>query len=162
MTSSLCRRRTLHVIDIENLIGASGAAPATLRSTAERLHEAIPRSPGDHEIVGSGPRLLLAAAAAWPSARHLLGPGPSGPDRALVNVLRDEQVGQRFDHVVIASGDGEFAPVAAMLASQGVRVTVVARRGSLSRRLQIAAGEVRYLRLDPLAPVLLIARRQAA
>jgi hypothetical protein len=159
---SICKRRTLRVIDIENLIGTSSAAPATLRATAHKLHEVAPRSPGDHEIVGAGPRLLLAAAEVWPGARYLLGRGLSGTDRALSEVLYREQIAQRFDYVVIASGDGRFAQVAAMLAGEGCRVTVVARRGCLSRRLQLAASEIRYLRLTPVAPVVPIALRRAA
>jgi hypothetical protein len=162
MTSSISKHRALRVVDVENLVGASRATPATLRATATKLHRIAPRSPRDHEIVGTDPRLLLAAATAWPGARYLLGRGPSGADRELAQVLHDERIEQRFDHVVIASGDGQFAPVAAMLASQGCRVTVIARRGCLSRRLQLAAGEVRYLHLAPLAPVSPAARRWAA
>ena len=41
---------------------------------------------------------------------------------------------------MIASGDAIFAMPAAELARRGVSVAVVARRGSLARRLQLAAG----------------------
>jgi hypothetical protein len=87
-----------------------------------------------------------------PSARHILGRGISGADRALVDVLHQEHVAERFVEVVIVSGDGIFADVAAELGQQGVVVTVVARQGSLSARLRLAA--TRIVLLPDFAPPL--------
>jgi hypothetical protein len=47
--------------------------------------------------------------------------------------------------LVIGSGDHLFAEEAARLATQGVWVTVVSRRRSLSPRLALAAREVIFL-----------------
>ena len=71
-----------------------------------------------------------------------MGRGINGADHALIEVLSEERMPQRFNAVVIASGDGIFASVAADLAAAGLEVTVVAREGHLSARLRLAAQRV--------------------
>jgi hypothetical protein len=68
--------------------------------------------------------------------------GPDGADLALLDVIVGESVEERFSGVVIASGDGRFADEAARLGSLGIVVTVVSTRRSLSRRLELAAGQL--------------------
>lgn len=48
----------------------------------------------------------------------------------------------RFAEVVVGSGDGLFTDAVAHLGSQGIDVTVVSNRRSLSRRLELAAKHV--------------------
>ena len=55
---------------------------------------------------------------------------------------------ERYDEVVLASGDGIFADRVADLAGRGVPVTVVSRPGSLSHRLRLAATEVLPFEID--------------
>ena len=61
------------------------------------------------------------------------------------NKLETENVAARFDRVVIASGDQIFAEHAARLHREGVKVTVVTRRESLSNRLKLATRDQRFL-----------------
>ena len=90
--------------------------------------------------------------------------GPDGADFELISVLETDHLAARFECVVIASGDGRFADVAAALAAQGCHVIVIARPDSISMRLRLAASEVRYLWTDPVAKraIVLPARRRAA
>ena len=67
--------------------------------------------------------------------------GPDGADLALLDILRHENVAQRFTHVAIGSGDHRFAEDATRLAALGVWVTVASRKRSLSQRLAVAACE---------------------
>ena len=99
----------------------------------------------DQVEVASSHLTLLNAALGWPHARYRVRSGPDGADLALLDVLRHENVATRFTHVAIGSGDHLFAEVAAHLAAQGVWVTVVSRRRSLSPRLALAAREVIFL-----------------
>ena len=69
----------------------------------------------------------------------------SRADLALLDILRHENVAQRFTHVAIGSGDHLFAEDATRLAALGVWVTVVSRQRSLSQRLAVAACEVIFL-----------------
>jgi hypothetical protein len=111
----------------------------------------------DQVEVASSHLTLLNAALGWPHAHYRVRSGPDGADQALLDVLQHENVASRFTHVAIGSGDHLFAEEAAHLAAQGVWVTVVSRRHSLSRRLALAARQVIFL--DTLAEAALCARR---
>jgi hypothetical protein len=151
----LCRRvsdmlkmshsRALHVVDIENLTGLPRPALADVVA----CHEAYRPLIRDHDlvVVACNHGAFLAAAWGWPDARWLVRSGENGADHALLDVLIYERVEQRFETVVVASGDGVFADTVARLGGLGVTVTVVARPGSLSRRLRMAARHV--LTLSP-------------
>jgi hypothetical protein len=80
----------------------------------------------------------------WPGVRLLWRSGRDGADLALLDVLLEESVAERFSHVVVASGDGIFTDPVSRLGRHGVHVTVVANRGQLSRRLELAAAAVVY------------------
>ena len=75
----------------------------------------------------------------WRRARYVVRSGPDGADLALIDVIREERVNERFRHVVIGSGDGIFADVASLLGLAGVQVTAVSRPESLSSKLRLAA-----------------------
>jgi hypothetical protein len=92
--------------------------------------------------VGCHPKLAFAAAHGWPGARVLVGHGPDGADRALLEAASPEDIAARFDNVIVASGDGVFTQLVALLRLRGLEVTVVARRESLSRRLGRVASRV--------------------
>ena len=135
-------RRRFVAMDIENInggaVGSVGLADAAWREVAD----AIELDDGEQVVIGVGPSSLLATGLSVPSARVVMGRGISGADHALIEVLRDEHIANRFDEVVIVSGDGIFAEVAAWLAFEGADVTIVARSGHLSIRLHLAAGDV--------------------
>lgn len=138
--------RRFVAMDIENINGGAVRHDSMAAGARRAVAEAIKLGEDDHVVVGVGPSSLLASGMSDPSARLVLGRGLSGADRALVDVLREEHVADRFEEVVIVSGDGIFADVAAELGEQGVVVTVVARTGHLSARLRLAA---RYVVLLP-------------
>ena len=137
--------RTLHVVDIENLVGA---ATPTLRQVIEVQGRYL-ACPGfgaeDQVVMAASHRGLLNAALGWPHARYRVRSGRDGADLELLDVLLHENVAGRFTHVVIGSGDGTFGIAAAHLTARGVRVTVVSRRDSLSVHLARAARDVIYL-----------------
>jgi hypothetical protein len=86
---------------------------------------------------------------ALPTARHLWRSGRDGADLALLDVLENERVDERFERVTICSGDGIFTDAAARLAGVGVDVTAVSLPGHLATRLELAA---RHVALLPPAP----------
>jgi hypothetical protein len=138
--------RVLHLLDVENLMGTvqfSAEEAAHAYATYERLAPS-----------GSVNQLVLAtshyaAPAAWfgfpARARRLVRSGPDGADLALLDILEREAVAKRYQHVVIASGDGIFAFPAAALQAAGCEVTVVTRCDALSRRLRLAVRDVRFI-----------------
>src|SRR6266542_895792 len=153
----LSGRRALHLVDVENLAGSATVS----RTDAIRLHQAYAHvaryGVSDHVVLATSHHSALSAWLGWPpTSRRLVRSGPHGADVALLEVIRRESVATRFDHVVIGSGDGIFAFEAARLQSAGVNVTVVTRRGALSRQLRLAVRDVRYIdsRIKPILTVL--------
>jgi hypothetical protein len=141
--------RRLHLVDIENLVGARRPSLDQV-SRARSLYGArLAFGAMDQVEVASRHLTLVNAALGWPHAHYRARSGPDGADLALLDVLRHEDVARRFTHVAIGSGDHLFAEEAARLAAQGVWVTVVSRKRSLSLRLELAAREV--ILLDTLA-----------
>jgi hypothetical protein len=137
--------RRLHLVDIENLAGASLPGLGEVREVRALYTERLAFGSLDQVEVASSHLTLVNAALGWPRAHYRVRSGPNGADLALLDVLHYENVPTRFTHVAIGSGDGVFADAAAGLAAAGVWVTVVSRRCSLSRRLELAAREVIFL-----------------
>lgn len=133
--------RTLHLIDIDGLAGTGGAASsAVVAGLAQVRMHAWPHG-RDQQVLASRPGLFAATAWSWPpGARRLLGHGLRGSARALLEVLTAEDIASRFDHLVLASGDGMFRAAVASLAGRGVPTTVIAQEHGLSRGLQMAAS----------------------
>ena len=141
--------RTLVLVDAENI--ASVALPSEGRCTADRteLRRALRVRESDHVIVASSHRAATAVWWAWPAARRIVKSGPDGADLALLGAVDIDDVSARFTRIVIASGDGIFADLAIQLAERGAEVIVIARQGSISRRLAESASRTMVLpRID--------------
>lgn len=137
---------------IENLALGPGADFAVMAAVAAEYEAAAELGGGDHVVVAAGHFAAPASWwACWPRARRLVRSGTDGADLALIEVIETETPSARFDRVVLGSGDGIFAEPAARLQADGCGLTVVCRRGSLSRQLQLAAGAVRLLEPEPKA-----------
>ncbi len=137
--------RRLHLVDIENLAGSSLPSLSQVREALGLYTDRLAFGAMDQVEVASSHLTLLNAALGWPHAHYRVRSGPDGADLALLDVLGHENVAKRFTHVAFGSGDHLFAEEAARLAAQGVWVTVVSRRCSLSPRLALAAREVIFL-----------------
>lgn len=137
--------RGLHLIDIENLVGAGLPSLPEIRDVHGGYAERLTFGAFDQVVVASSRLTLVNACIGWPKAQHRARAGRNGADSELLDVLRHERVAERFARVVIGSGDGAFAAAAESLTGAGVWVTVVSLRGHLSKRLELAAGEVIYL-----------------
>jgi hypothetical protein len=146
-TGARCRfpARRLHLVDIENLAGDPRPSLSQVRQALGLYTGCLAFGAMDQVEVASSHLTLVNAALGWPHAHYWVRSGPDGADLALLDVLRHENVAERFTHVAIGSGDHLFAEEAAHLAAQGVRVTVVSRRRRLSPRLALAAREVIFL-----------------
>ena len=134
--------RRIVMLDIENVNGGAVEDVLSATNACAEVADAITLRADEQVVIGVGPSSLLATGASQPRARVVMGRGLDGADKALVSVLQNEGLADRFDEVVIASGDGMFSDVAAQLAAQGMTVTVVARGGCLSTRLRLAARYV--------------------
>jgi hypothetical protein len=137
--------RRLHLVDIENLAGEALPSLTQVRQALSLYTQSLAFGVMDQVEVASSHLTLVNAALGWPQAHYRVRSGPDGADLALLDILRHENVAQRFTHVAIGSGDYLFAEDATRLAALGVWVTVVSRQRSLSQRLAVAACEVIFL-----------------
>jgi hypothetical protein len=144
--------RTVHLIDVENLVGTGRPRAEDLAVVHEMYRTLDLIGADDHVIVSCNPFVAIDVGDEWAPARLRIGHGPSGADEQLVQVAAHERIEVRFERVVIASGDGIFTDVAVWLQQNGVPVTVVSRRDGLSLRLRMAATDVIYLDVPPAAP----------
>ncbi|MGO4103381.1 hypothetical protein AB4Y63_05465 [Leifsonia sp. YAF41] len=135
--------RGIHLIDIENLAGHSALTPASARWAAAGYRKEAELHRGDLVIIATSHRNAFAAAAAFPAARLLLGSGPDGADKKLLEVMREEALNVRFDRLVIGSGDGIFSFEAARLAAH-MHVAAVGLPGHVAPRLRMACHATRY------------------
>lgn len=140
-------QRRLVVVDIENVAGRGALTEKTAARAMRHVASACRLNNHDVVVIGaSHPRNAFVAALQAPSARIVLRSGKDGADLALKNVLRHERIAERFEEVVIVSGDHAFAKEVQTLESEGVRVTVAARRGSSSHALTHSASRTLYFR----------------
>jgi hypothetical protein len=153
--------RRLHLVDVENLIGC----PLPTLAEATRCHEDYAEcaavGPNDLVVVACNHGAAVPVGLGWRGARLLLRSGENGADLALIDVIANEDVADRFAGVVVASGDSRFADAVARLGVLGVEVTVVSGGRALSRRLQIAAKRVVIFDREPVPARPAAARRAA-
>lgn len=139
------RGRRLVVVDIENVAGGALTTKAMASWARSVVESALNVVEGEQVIVGTSHVGLFNAKDAWPRARFKVRSGPDGADLELIDVLTTERIEERFDEVVLASGDGLFAGIVSHLGRCGVMVTVASWSASLSAQLRLAAGGVVYL-----------------
>lgn len=135
------RGRRLILIDIENISGGAIRTLAEARWVQRILDSTLGLRHQEQVIVGVSKAGAIHTGPVWTSARMVVGTGVDGADHALLDVLNNENIADRFDEVVLVSGDGIFTETVATLGGHGVKVTVVAHRTSLAKRLQMAASQ---------------------
>jgi NYN domain len=139
------RGRRLVAVDIENVAGGAVMTQAMADWARVVVETALEVSDGEQVVIGTSHVGLFNTKAAWPSARVRIRSGPDGADIELLDVLANERIYERFDEVVLVSGDGVFADVVARLGGRGVQVTVASWSISLAARLRLAAKRTVYL-----------------
>ena len=138
------RGRRLVAVDIENVVG--GAVMNVGQAVNARLcvSTAVGLRGDEQVVIGTSHAGMLSAGLGWTGSRLVVRSGENGADLALLDVL-SEDVEQRFDQLVLVSGDGIFTDAVVALGAAGVRVVVVARREACSRRLRMAADRTLYI-----------------
>lgn len=133
--------RTLHLVDLENLTRGPGASRAVALAVFTRYLQVAGWSEGDQVLLASSGLLMGKVAfdlASWaspvPASIHAAD-GPDGADLLLLALAPASLVIERYDRLVIGSGDGIFGDRACAVRDAGIEVAVVAPRGGCSYRL---------------------------
>lgn len=138
--------RTLHLVDIENLVGDPVAVgPLALGALKEYLEISGWRE-GDQVIIAANPALLLPIMydIGVPCSVHPV-KGTDAADQMLIGYAVPEWVAERFDRLVVGSGDHAFRDTACAVRDLGCSVVIVSRSRSLSNSLKGEAFGVRLL-----------------
>ena len=129
--------RTLHLVDLENLVGDPRAKGPIVRRTFDRYLARAGRREGDQMLVASNPWLIREVAFDLPVTCNVHAVhGHDGADTMLLSHAPPELVAKRYDRLVVGSGDGIFAARAHAAHDLGVDVLVVARDDGCSWRLR--------------------------
>ena len=135
-SSAITAGRSLHLVDIENLVGDPRADGAAVLATLDRYLSAARWIPGDHVILAANPRLMEKVIFDLPVPANVhCAPGRDGADGKLLDAVHPHTICTRYNRLVIGSGDGIFGDRAHAVRDRGVEVDVVAPRGGCSYRL---------------------------
>lgn len=150
--SAKAPKRTLHLMDVENLCGGTQPRPEQVRRVRSAYNRQLPTGRDDLVFIAMSHFAAAAILLEWPdSAERRLQSGDDGADLALIEMLYDTLAITEVDRVVIASGDGIFAEHAARLQQKEIEVMVATAYGQLSRRLAFAARNSVDLLADDLS-----------
>src|SRR5262245_6904073 len=137
MTTSPHTTRTLHLVDLENLVGDPRSTGPIVRHTFDRYLELAGWHDGDQVLVASNPWLIREVVFTMPVPCNVHAVrGPDAADVMLLSHAPPELVAKRYDRLVVGSGDGIFAARATAARDLGVDVLVVARDDGCSWRLR--------------------------
>lgn len=130
------QERTLHLVDIENLLGDPWATGWRVGWALEQYLGVAGWRQGDLVYLAANPYLVRELVFDLPvgcNARAVV--GRDGADLVLLANAAPDFVVRRAGRLVVGSGDHIFAARAAQVAAAGVEVLVVARPESLSWQL---------------------------
>jgi len=136
--------RSLHLVDLENLAMDPDPSDRVLDEALSAYHSLVPPSRADLVILSASTRLSHRIAFHVERLGRLLpaGGGPNAADLALLGEAPVRWVVERFDRLVIVSGDGIFSDLSDRVRRAGREVCVASWRAPLSRRLTAAASNV--------------------
>ncbi|MFV0318507.1 MAG: NYN domain-containing protein [Microthrixaceae bacterium] len=118
-----------------------------IKSTIEEFCGSAELADDDLLVVASNPALAFDVHLVAPRAALRCRSGPDGADLALLESLHDPfWVAERFDRVVIGSGDGIFTEAVVALNHTDTTTLVIGRAGRTSSRLRLAAQDVLFLK----------------
>jgi len=135
-TSSIVSLRSLHLVDLENLVGDPRAEAEPALATFAEYLDTSKWQPGDHVILATNPWLMAKIAFDLPvsASRHAVH-GHDGADIMLLSLAPPELVVKRYGRLVVGSGDAIFVNRAQIVHDCGIKVDVVARTDGCSTRL---------------------------
>lgn len=139
--------RAIHLIDIENQLGTGRIDSEGVTRFFGEYGTCVGLGPLDQVAVSSIEALQAVHLSSMRGCRLLFKPGHDGADLMLQEVMMSENIADRFERAICASGDGGFLDAVAYLTTRGVRVTVVSQGRSLAKRLRLAAHETIELRI---------------
>jgi hypothetical protein len=143
---SIQSRRSIHLIDIENLCGSSNpSVEDVVRVRAAYLKLVNPGQFDQFYLRVSSKHNLAAASFGWPNARVHCKEGHDGADILIAKEMVENKFEKSFSTIYLASGDGGLAPFAKHVVGRGANVSVISLPDSLSMQMRFTGAKVLYL-----------------
>jgi NYN domain len=153
VTPPRIRGRALHLVDLENLLGDPDACCSEVEEVLESFILAAAVGPDDLVKVAVNHRLYRKACLPLDRGWDIkLASGPDAADHVLLDAAPLGWVTERFDRLVVGSGDGIFEGLVRDVRRRAVPVWVVSQDRCLSRSLASAASRVVPLSRPTLLP----------
>ena len=132
--------RTSYFLDVDNLCGSGQPRRDVVAAMFDQFDHLCAPQPGDL-VYCAGTRTSAWHAKSLRSGYCIrFGRGLDGADQQLLELADVDVLSRGFDHVVIGSGDHIFADRVRELMARGLRVDVLACRGSVAHELRRALG----------------------
>jgi hypothetical protein len=153
MTALSITDRTLHLVDLENLLGEHRKEADANAGLREYLHVAR-WSQGDHVDIAADPEIIrqIGFDKPVPCALHAAR-GNDAADEMLLAMAPPELIARRYRRLVIGSGDVIFLKRALAARELGVGVVIVARSNGVAARYRRRAFPVVEFEFDNSGPV---------
>ena len=132
---SVATPRTLHLIDIENLVGCGKVTAEAVAQVRRRYMSASMAQVNDTYCIAAHPMNRNALLEGWRGASYLYRKGKDGADQALLNLYWGLKAPEKFQRIVLGSGDFIFWQLVEDARQIGIKVEVLARQESCSRLL---------------------------
>jgi len=146
------RSRTLHLVDLENLLG-DRREEEVARSGLQRYLRLAHWVEGDAVLIAADPQIVRQIGFVPPAPCSLHATrGHDAADVMLLAHAAPELVARSYGRMVIGSGDGIFVARARAVRDLGVGVAIVARPSGLARAFRHSAFPVVPFRVDGLTP----------
>ncbi|MCX6518413.1 MAG: hypothetical protein NTV13_07115 [Actinobacteria bacterium] len=145
--SLVIKNRSFGVIDIENLVGGSDNVNPRICKALQKCLDNLFGNLPIMWVAATGPNAVRnhhLLAFDFPGVRLLRRAGVDGADECLAEVLTEEPASRRSTQIIIVGGDRRMIPCARDLKTNGCRIVIVGRRGSIARGLLEIADEVHY------------------
>ena len=135
-----------HVMDLDNLLGTTSPTPDQVKQLATAYEAEAKYLHGDLSIFATNHFSASVTAFEWPfSGQLFVKSGNDGADKVLAEHLDDLIRAQGITRIVIGSGDHYFLDSVRYAQKLGMKVHVVAKYGTLSPALQLAANSYSFL-----------------
>lgn len=140
------RPRTLHLVDLENLLNGRVDAHS-VAEVWDEYQRVTGMCEDDHVIVSVSQRNAVATFFSLPAAvQRIIGSNEAdGADHALLEAIDIAWTARRFGQVMVATGDGIFTPVAACLHARGLQMVQVIGGGKPATSLYRQCAMQLYL-----------------
>lgn len=141
----LAAGRALHLVDVENLVGASNFTEAQVAMVRNEYFQTVQPGQMDQFFVASSKHNQLATAFGWPNCQRKFLSGEDGADYLLAKRVIDVLLEGNFNHVYVASGDHSLADFVDYLQGHGIKVTVVSLERAISYDMRWSGAEIVYV-----------------